>query len=131
MFHRILDYEDEFFASLVLILETHNFRTTAKNQEEFRWYRMLPNPCLIFYFPKWGSLGQQALDEMASLVLERIVHECLYMWINLHAIQFYVDGKWGYDESKHHVTGDYGIVYTLHLSTDDMDVDNDAFLACG
>ena len=45
--------------------------------------------------------------------------------------KFYVDGKWGYDESKHHVTGDYGIVNTLHLSTDDMTIDNDAFLACG
>ena len=62
------------------------------------------------------------------LILNR--HECPYMWINLHAIR-YVDGKWGYDESKHHVTGDYGIVNTLHLSADDMDVDNDAFLACG
>ena len=45
--------------------------------------------------------------------------------------KFYVDGKWGYDESEHHVTSDYGIVNTLHLSTDDMDVDNDAFSACG
>ena len=45
--------------------------------------------------------------------------------------KFYVDGKWGYDESKHHVIGDYEIVNTLHLSTDDMDVDNDAFSAFG
>uniref|UniRef100_A0A7N2MWC6 Uncharacterized protein n=1 Tax=Quercus lobata TaxID=97700 RepID=A0A7N2MWC6_QUELO len=44
--------------------------------------------------------------------------------------KFYVDGKWGYDESEHHVTSDYGIVNTPHLSTDDMDVDNDAFSAC-
>uniref|UniRef100_A0A7N2R632 Uncharacterized protein n=1 Tax=Quercus lobata TaxID=97700 RepID=A0A7N2R632_QUELO len=44
--------------------------------------------------------------------------------------KFYVDGKWGYDESEHHVTSDYGIVNTLHLSTDDMDVDNDVFSAC-
>ena len=45
--------------------------------------------------------------------------------------KLYVDGKWGYDEFEHHVTGDYGIVNMLHLSTDDMDVDNDAFSACG
>ena len=37
----------------------------------------------------------------------------------------------GYDEFEHHVIGDYGIVKMLHLSTDDMDVDNDAFSACG
>ena len=45
--------------------------------------------------------------------------------------KFYVDGKWGYDESEHHVTGDYGIENTLQLSMNDMDVDNDAFSACG
>ena len=45
--------------------------------------------------------------------------------------KFYVDGKWGYDESEHHVTGDYEIVNTPHLSTDDMNVDNDAISACG
>ena len=45
--------------------------------------------------------------------------------------KFYVDGKRGYDEFEHHVTGDYEIVNTLHLFTDDMDVDNDAFSAFG
>ena len=29
MFHRVLDYEDEFFAFLMLILETHSLRTTG------------------------------------------------------------------------------------------------------
>ena len=41
--------------------------------------------------------------------------------------KFYVDGQWRYDESEHHVTGEYGIVNTLHLSTDDMDVDTETF----
>ncbi|KAK9985646.1 hypothetical protein SO802_030597 [Lithocarpus litseifolius] len=58
---------------------------------------------------------------------------CSFSKLIVYAPQykFYVDGKWGYDESEHHVTGDYGIVNALHLSTDDMDVDNDAFSACG
>uniref|UniRef100_A0A7N2N0L2 Uncharacterized protein n=1 Tax=Quercus lobata TaxID=97700 RepID=A0A7N2N0L2_QUELO len=45
--------------------------------------------------------------------------------------KLYVDGKWGYDEFEHHVIGDYVIMNTLHLSMDDMDVDNDTFSALG
>jgi hypothetical protein len=41
--------------------------------------------------------------------------------------KFYVDGQWRYDESEPYVTGDYGIVNTLVVATDDMDVDNDSF----
>lgn len=28
-FHKVLDYEDEFFALLMLVLETHSLRTTG------------------------------------------------------------------------------------------------------
>ncbi|KAL0005432.1 hypothetical protein SO802_012993 [Lithocarpus litseifolius] len=34
MFHRVLDYEDEFFAFLMLILETHSLRTTDASFSE-------------------------------------------------------------------------------------------------
>ncbi|KAJ0721636.1 putative peroxisome assembly protein [Helianthus annuus] len=29
--HKVLDYEDEFFAALTLILETHSLRTTGRH----------------------------------------------------------------------------------------------------
>ncbi|KAF5465508.1 hypothetical protein F2P56_015510 [Juglans regia] len=44
-----------------------------------------------------------------------------------HQYKFYVDGQWRYDESQHHESGEYGMVNTLLLATDYMDVDNEAF----
>jgi hypothetical protein len=41
--------------------------------------------------------------------------------------KFYVDGQWRYDESQPYVTGENGVVNTLLLATDYMDVDNEAF----
>lgn len=41
--------------------------------------------------------------------------------------KFYVDEQWRNDESQPSVTGDYGVVNTLLLATDYMDVDNEAF----
>ncbi|XP_041026903.1 sucrose nonfermenting 4-like protein isoform X4 [Juglans microcarpa x Juglans regia] len=44
-----------------------------------------------------------------------------------HQYKFYVDGQWRYDESQHHESGEHGMVNTLLLATDYMDVDNEAF----
>ncbi|KAL4598236.1 hypothetical protein ACB092_11G046500 [Castanea dentata] len=58
---------------------------------------------------------------MATISSQPLKHKRDRMISHNHEIlwcmqyKFYVDGKWGYDESEHHVTGDYGIVNTLCL----------------
>ncbi|XP_062175177.1 sucrose nonfermenting 4-like protein isoform X3 [Alnus glutinosa] len=48
-----------------------------------------------------------------------------------HQYKFCVDEQWRNDESQPYVTGEYGVVNTLLLATDYMDVDNEAFRRMG
>ncbi|XP_050282916.1 histidinol-phosphate aminotransferase, chloroplastic-like isoform X1 [Quercus robur] len=86
-------------------------------QERDRLYNL---PKEVPFLNPYPSYSNFILCEVASGMDAKVIK-----------YKFYVDGKWGYDEFEHHVTGDYEIVNTLHLSTDDMDVDNDAFSAFG
>lgn len=74
-------------------------------------------------FTQWAQLVPMLPVENCDNVFQTVYG----LLPGYHQYKFYVDGQWRYDESEHHVTGEYGIVNTLHLSTDDMDVDTETF----
>ncbi|XP_065630896.1 sucrose nonfermenting 4-like protein isoform X2 [Quercus suber] len=74
-------------------------------------------------FTQWAQLVPMLPVENCDNVFQTVYG----LLPGYHQYKFYVDGQWRYDESEHHVSGEYGIVNTLHLSTDDMDVDTETF----
>ncbi|GMY27692.1 sucrose nonfermenting 4-like protein [Fagus crenata] len=74
-------------------------------------------------FTQWSQLVPMLPVEGCDNVFQTVYG----LMPGIHQYKFYVDGQWRYDESEPYVTGDYGIVNTLVVATDDMDVDNDSF----
>lgn len=74
-------------------------------------------------FTQWSQLVPMLPVEGSDNVFQTVYG----LMPGYHQYKFYVDEQWRNDESQPSVTGDYGVVNTLLLATDYMDVDNEAF----
>ncbi|XP_059447211.1 sucrose nonfermenting 4-like protein isoform X2 [Corylus avellana] len=74
-------------------------------------------------FTQWSQLVPMLPVEGCDNVFQTVYG----LMPGYHQYKFYVDGQWRYDESQPYVPGEYGVVNTVLLATDYMDVDNEAF----